>query len=462
MGGKEGSRGYLYQAFVSVLEALRDDDWDRIYIELDTKDDKVDIALEREEKIFKAIQVKSTINTFAKNSVKLWLKDLIEDDVDASHYELVLIGQCTGPTMDFINSIEKFQKNDIDNKSKKSLENFDTSILNDRKVKIKCLPFSVDDLEKIVIASMFEYSTYMGKVMNYEQIRFLSSATIMDHLIYSTTGDGMPKEEFKKEMEDRISFFAYDYNIQRKSIGIKSFLRGSENLEKQTESCLLLVDKFEGRFLKECYDWNEDVYDELNNFLIENTNNEEAYQIFLDTHSSIAFSAGRILDTKSGIDVFPMQKTANGGIKLWDARMPQKTSLSTWHIDCENISDTFNDTALIINATRNIYEDVKMYIKSSNIPIGRIINLSFYKADANIYSIADGNHAATLANSVFSATKYRTPEERLSTLHIFSAAPNAFMFFLGQNSRGMGKCIIYDFDNEQKKTASYIPTIKFM
>ena len=76
-------------------------------------------------------------------------------------------------------------------------------------------------------------------VMNYEQIRFLSSATIMDHLIYSTTGDGMPKEEFKKEMEDRISFFAYDYNIQRKSIGIKSFLRGSENLEKQTERIFL-------------------------------------------------------------------------------------------------------------------------------------------------------------------------------------------------------------------------------
>ena len=66
MGGKEALRGFLYQGFASVLEALCHEGWDRIYIELDSKNDKVDIALEANHVIVKSIQVKSTINIFKK------------------------------------------------------------------------------------------------------------------------------------------------------------------------------------------------------------------------------------------------------------------------------------------------------------------------------------------------------------------------------------------------------------
>ena len=48
MGGKEGSRGFLYQGFASVLEALTDkNNWDKIYVEFPSSNDKVDIALEQ-------------------------------------------------------------------------------------------------------------------------------------------------------------------------------------------------------------------------------------------------------------------------------------------------------------------------------------------------------------------------------------------------------------------------------
>ena len=46
MGGKEGSRGYLYQAIAAVIESLSDKGWDKIYIEFPSENDKVDIALE--------------------------------------------------------------------------------------------------------------------------------------------------------------------------------------------------------------------------------------------------------------------------------------------------------------------------------------------------------------------------------------------------------------------------------
>ena len=72
MGGKEASRGFLYQGFASVLEALTDkSNWDKIYVEFPTSNDKVDIALEQQNQIVKCIQVKSTINTFTKSDIKM-------------------------------------------------------------------------------------------------------------------------------------------------------------------------------------------------------------------------------------------------------------------------------------------------------------------------------------------------------------------------------------------------------
>lgn len=88
MGGKEASRGFLYQAFASVLEAMCQENWDKIYIEFESDNNKVDIALEENGKVFKSIQVKSTINTFSKNLVVKWLQDLINDDVGANEFEL--------------------------------------------------------------------------------------------------------------------------------------------------------------------------------------------------------------------------------------------------------------------------------------------------------------------------------------------------------------------------------------
>lgn len=55
MGGKEASRGFLYQGFASVLEALTDKgNWDKIYVELPTSNDKVDIALSSKIKLLNA------------------------------------------------------------------------------------------------------------------------------------------------------------------------------------------------------------------------------------------------------------------------------------------------------------------------------------------------------------------------------------------------------------------------
>ena len=135
MGGKDASRGFLYQAFAAVLEALCQQTWDKIYIEMDSKYDKVDIALEKNAAIFKSIQVKSTINSFSKKNIIRWLKDLIEDEVGSIEFDLFLIGQCDQAAITFINSVKKFQNCTMDSTSQQSLNNFDTSIVQDKSIK---------------------------------------------------------------------------------------------------------------------------------------------------------------------------------------------------------------------------------------------------------------------------------------------------------------------------------------
>jgi hypothetical protein len=44
-------------------------------------------------------------------------------------------------------------------------------------------------------------------------------------------------------------------------------------------------------------------------------------------------------------------------------------------------------------------------------------------------------------------------------LHIFAAAPNALLFFLGQLSHGLGRIQLYEHDFETGLPGAYIPSI---
>ena len=125
------------------------------------------------------------------------------------------------------------------------------------------------------------------------------------------------------------------------------------------------------------------------------------------------------------------------------------------------LNENQNDSVLILNITRNIYNDVVRYIKENNLSIGRIINCTPNEVGSTNFSIEDGNHAAILANSIYDAIDQRTKLERQAKVYIFASTPNAFMFFLGQNSLGFGKCVLYEYDFEQRTSCSYSPSIDF-
>lgn len=182
----------------------------------------------------------------------------------------------------------------------------------------------------------------------------------------------------------------------------------------------------------------------------------------MNAHASIAFAVGRILDSKSGINVFPIQKSSTNGTVLWDVKLSSKRNYATWDISHEKFHENQYDSALVLNVTRNIYGEVVTFIKENNLPIGRIINCTPSGVGATNFSVEDGTHATALANSVYNAIGRRSTVERRATLHIFAAAPNAFMFFLGQNSVGFGKCILYEYDFEQRNSCTYSQSMSFI
>lgn len=461
MAGRDASRGFLYQGFASVIEALTDENsWDKIYVEFPSDQDKVDIALEERGRIFRCIQVKSTKNMFSKKNVQDWIRELM-NDFKSPEYKLILIGQCEPPAGKFINSVEKYYNGVLDKGAESALNGFDRALLEDTRICFSVLPFRAEVLEQIARDSLHKYISQNKFMITFEQIHSIVSTMVYDQIVSSIHGKGMERSEFDKKIESRINFLASEYSPKRIPITVKSFEAAVKNFEEEAGSSLSLFDKFDGRKLKREYNWNDDIYKCLKEFLLENAYLGKAYRLFMDVHISIAFAAGRILNSKTGINVCPVQKTPGQGMVLWDVERVRRTDYCNWDITNEQLQEGRSDLALVLNVTHDIRSEVKEFIKNKNLPMGRMINCVPGETGATNISIKDGTHASLLANSVCNALAGRSMSERRATLHIFASAPVAFMFFLGQLSHGFGACILYEYDFEQTNSCTYSPSLRF-
>lgn len=461
MGGKDGSRGYVYQGIAAVLESLTQTGWDRIYIEFPSKYDKVDIALAQGDNVVQAIQVKSSKNPFSQKDLRQWIQE-ISNDYFCPQYKIVLIGQCSGTALDFVNSISKFQNQEIDKKVERSLSNFDTSILERASVKIQLLPNDLDFLQVTARDSLSKYLANELPPLAHPQIDFIVKAMLTDQLLQSTQGGYTERTSFDSDLRTRIDMLSKKYEQTRKLLHIQSFSRGVAALTKDTMSVLNLLDYFNGKSLKQGSTWNGDILPSVETFFSLSTDQKSAYKILLDTHSSIAFAAGRICDSKSGIDILPIQKTGAGGQQLWELDTFGAEAYPKLEIRHSRTSYDSTDTVLIISITHNIENDVYDFIESQNIPFGRTISCAWGDQDATSFSVKNGTHAYILAHSIYAALAGRTTVERKATLHIFASAPNAFMFFLGKLSHGFGKCKLYEYDFELKGSGSYTTSICYI
>lgn len=247
-------------------------------------------------------------------------------------------------------------------------------------------------------------------------------------------------------------------NSDYKEVGIRSFYRRAENMQDETEIMLCLLKFFNGRYIKDDYNWNNEIYNELNKFTKE-FNSSEKYRLHLDTHLSIGFVAGYLLDSKSGIKIYPMQKTTNEK-EFWYPKEGNKEDYIGWEVNEKVISENVKDVALVLGVTYPILKDVEEFIETNGIEISKIITCSV-GVDPRPDAIINGMHAKELSINLSTLLKDRRDiQEKRNKLHIFASCPVGFMFYLGKLSRSFGKVVLYEHDFESLRDDVYFKSFE--
>lgn len=198
MGGQEGSKGYLYQGLVTILESLQENYWTEIFVEYASISNKVDIALALDNKLIKTIQVKSSVNLFSKSNIKNWITALVNDE-KATEYQLCLIGACDKYASIFAKSINKFKEGNIDQETENSIVDF-RKILSQHSVSVKILPYDEDSLIGVVRDKIHKYISDKNYILAYDVLEELSLALLAMNTLLGTKGNYISKAEYDEKI----------------------------------------------------------------------------------------------------------------------------------------------------------------------------------------------------------------------------------------------------------------------
>jgi hypothetical protein len=223
-----------------------------------------------------------------------------------------------------------------------------------------------------------------------------------------------------------------------------SILRGQEKCDDTLE----LQKFFEGkdnRYPKDPAVWQTEVLPRLRNFLVHAASSRRPLHINFAAHASLVFTAGYFLEAKSGLDITIRQRTKAGTVE-WHA-VAGPSAEEKLFLDQEDLPGKARarDVAFALGVTHPVLEDTQIYLKKSRLAVRRILPATLAPTPAPL-GVRDGLHALQLAEVIASKMRDRTIQERQGILHLFAAAPNALLFFLGQLSRGLGRIQLYEHD----------------
>jgi len=249
----------------------------------------------------------------------------------------------------------------------------------------------------------------------------------------------------------------------RYTAGVRTFQRGTENLPYGSADFLCLLQHFQGRFAIDEKLWGSNILPALESFSTAIIAKGGPVVMHLDTHLTLAFALGYHLDSKSGIGTTIVQKTRAGRIEFnVDPNSDgyrMHAGDTNWQIKEDMLEEEANDVALIVNITHDIYWNVFEYLSGQVTGVRRIISASILDRPSGA-AIRDGNHLAVAVDQLVTELRFRqTAVERQGRIHLFIAAPNAFAFTLGQNFRSFGAVRLYEFDFENARTGTYLPSI---
>lgn len=244
-------------------------------------------------------------------------------------------------------------------------------------------------------------------------------------------------------------------------LGVRSMTPHSPDLESATDRQLSLREFFDRRDIKDPRLWHEAIYPRLSEFLLEAASQHRHLELYFAAHHTITFAAGWVLQAKSGLDVSFLQGSRGGPPEPWGPRDGSAAGDGPlWLETEETVEDPeASDVAIAMSLTHPIASQVAAHLAAKGPPVHRLLAAEVAPR-AGQQAIRGGAHCLRLADDIAYQAMQRTPQERRGTLHLFTAAPNAFLFYLGQLARPFGRIQLYEYGfDETRQLGEYVPSL---
>ena len=243
---------------------------------------------------------------------------------------------------------------------------------------------------------------------------------------------------------------------------MKSFEHPFDRMEDRCTDVLNLVSEFDDRAIRDRATWRKTLQPRLRKFLSAIPAPGGRLRIAIDTHATLAFAAGAVLDTKSGRVVEIEQRSPM--LKVWapddQAATPDWTK---WEFVDSELKPDGHGTACAVSVTRDAESAVRHYIQR-NLPNLRRLLVAKPQGGASQASVTSGAHANTLAETLAAKIKFDRESNRelqSERFHLFISAPNAFTFYLGRHAQVIKPLTLYEFDFERQVDGSYRPSLSY-
>jgi hypothetical protein len=228
----------------------------------------------------------------------------------------------------------------------------------------------------------------------------------------------------------------------------------AERLAPEVDRRISLADLFTGRDDRELVpgrSWDGDVFPRLAAALGEVARERRPLRLDLAAHQSVAFAAGWVLEAKSGLDVEVRQRTQGGPGRPpgWFDLFPGDGSSAEgrpWQEEPDLPGTGAGpDVAVAVSVTHPVLDEVRRHLVCERLGVARIVPATV-EPYPHQTAVLGGDHALELAHLLVHRARVRRPAERGGTLHLFISAPNAFLFYLGQIARALGRLRLYEYD----------------
>jgi hypothetical protein len=242
--------------------------------------------------------------------------------------------------------------------------------------------------------------------------------------------------------------------------GIKSFEHAIDRLEDRCAEVLNFVPEFDERFIRDGDAWRQRLLPDLRRFLLKSAQSAERLRLAIDAHTTLAFAAGSILNTKSGRTVEIEQRSPSRTIWAPDDHTPVD-SWPTWNVAREEFGGAGPGFAIAVSLTHNVVPSVKAFINQSSLAITALIALSPSSGPSS-RAVTCGAHAHRLAEAAAAQVKAIRDESGLGLsgpIHLFIAAPNGFTFYMGREIDTLRPVILYEFDFGSQRHGSYVESL---